>query len=250
MPIRNIAIGRPEEATHPDTLKAGLSEFISTLIFVFAGSGAGIAYNKLTDDGPATPAGLISASIAHAFALFVAVSVGANISGGHVNPAVTFGAFVGGHITVLRGIVYIIAQLLGSIVAALLLKFVTGLGVPAFALSAGVGVGNALVLEIVMTFGLVYTVYATAVDPKKGSLGTIAPIAIGFIVGANILVGGAFSGAAMNPAVTFGPAIVSWSWSNHWIYWVGPLVGGGLAGLIYDILFINNTHEQLPQADY
>ncbi|MQK21973.1 hypothetical protein EI013_26765, partial [Escherichia coli] len=116
MPIRNIAIGRPEEATHPDTLKAGLSEFISTLIFVFAGSGAGIAYNKLTDDGPATPAGLISASIAHAFALFVAVSVGANISGGHVNPAVTFGAFVGGHITVLRGIVYIIAQLLGSIV--------------------------------------------------------------------------------------------------------------------------------------
>lgn len=250
MPIRNIAIGRPEEATHPDTLKAGLAEFISTLIFVFAGSGSGIAYNKLTNDGPASPAGLISASIAHAFALFVAVSVGANISGGHVNPAVTFGAFLGGNITFLRGIVYIIAQLLGSIVASLLLEFVTGLGVPAFGLSAGVGVGNALVLEIVMTFGLVYTVYATAVDPKKGSLGTIAPIAIGFIVGANILVGGAFSGASMNPAVSFGPALVSWTWANHWIYWVGPLVGGGLAGLVYDLLFINNSHEQLPQTDY
>lgn len=127
MPIRNIAIGRPEEATHPDTLKAGLAEFISTLIFVFAGSGSGIAYNKLTNDGPASPAGLISASIAHAFALFVAVSVAANISGGHVNPAVTFGAFLGGNITFLRGIVYIIAQLLGSIVASLLLVFVTGL---------------------------------------------------------------------------------------------------------------------------
>ncbi|KAE8783727.1 aquaporin [Hordeum vulgare] len=63
-----------------------------------------------------------------------------------------------------------------------------------------------------MTFGLVYTVYATAVDPKKGSLGTITPIAIGFIVGANILVGGAFSGASMNPAVSFGPALVSWEW--------------------------------------
>lgn len=250
MPIGNIAIGRPEEATHPDTLKAGLAEFISTLIFVFAGSGSGIAYNKLTDNGAGTPAGLISAAIAHAFALFVAVSVGANISGGHVNPAVTFGAFVGGNITFLRGVVYVIAQLLGSIVASLLLLFVTQSSVPAFGLSAGVGVGNALVLEIVMTFGLVYTVYATAVDPKKGSLGTIAPIAIGFIVGANILLGGAFDGASMNPAVSFGPAVVSWTWDNHWIYWVGPLIGGGLAGLIYEVVFISNTHEQLPTTDY
>lgn len=127
MPIRNIAIGNPQEVTHADTLKAGLAEFISTLIFVFAGSGSSIAYNKLTDNGAATPAGLIAASIAHAFALFVAVSVGANISGGHVNPAVTFGAFVGGNISLLRGIVYIIAQLLGSIVASLLLLFVTEL---------------------------------------------------------------------------------------------------------------------------
>ncbi|KAJ1418928.1 Major intrinsic protein [Sesbania bispinosa] len=250
MPIRNIAVGSPQEATHPDTLKAALAEFISTFIFVFAGSGSGIAYNKLTSDGAATPAGLISASIAHAFALFVAVSVGANISGGHVNPAVTFGLFVGGNITFLRGIVYIIAQLLGSIVASLLLLFVTGMSVPAFGLSAGVGVGNALVLEIVMTFGLVYTVYATAVDPKKGSLGTIAPIAIGFIVGANILLGGAFDGASMNPAVSFGPAVVSWSWANHWIYWVGPLVGGAIAGLIYEFVFINQSHEQLPTTDY
>lgn len=126
MPVQNIAIGRPEEATHPDTLKAGLAEFISTLIFVFAGSGSGMAFNKLTDNGATTPAGLISAAIAHAFALFVAVAVGANISGGHVNPAVTFGAFIGGNISLLRGIVYWIAQLLGSVVACLLLKFVTG----------------------------------------------------------------------------------------------------------------------------
>lgn len=122
--------------------------------------------------------------------------------------------------------------------------------VPAFGLSAGVGVGNALVLEIVMTFGLVYTVYATAIDPKKGNLGIIAPIAIGFIVGANILLGGAFSGAAMNPAVTFGPAVVSWTWTNHWIYWAGPLIGGGIAGLVYEVVFISHTHEQLPTTDY
>ncbi|OMO73705.1 Major intrinsic protein [Corchorus olitorius] len=251
MPIRNIAVGRFEEATHPDALKQGLAEFISTLVFVFAGSGSGIAFNQLTNNGAATPAGLIAAAIAHAFGLFVAVSIAANISGGHVNPAVTFGAFVGGNITLFRGLVYIIAQLLGSIVACFLLEFATaGWVAPAFSVGAGVGVWNALVLEIVMTFGLVYTVYATAVDPKKGSLGTIAPIAIGFIVGANILAGGPFSGASMNPAVAFGPAVVGWSWANHWIYWAGPLIGGGLAGLIYEFVFISHTHEQLPTTDY
>ncbi|KAJ0503318.1 putative major intrinsic protein [Helianthus annuus] len=125
MPIRSIAIGQHHEFSHPDTVKAGLAEFISTLIFVFAGSGSGMAFAKLTNDGAATPTGLLAAAIAHALALFVAVSVGANISGGHVNPAVTFGAFVGGNISFIRGVVYVIAQLLGSTVACLLLKFVT-----------------------------------------------------------------------------------------------------------------------------
>lgn len=121
----------------------------------------------------------------------------------------------------------------------------------AFALSSGVGVWNAVVFEIVMTFGLVYTVYATAVDPKKGDIGIIAPIAIGFIVGANILAGGAFDGASMNPAVSFGPAVVSWTWDNQWVYWVGPLIGAGIAGLVYDTIFIGSvTHDQLPTTDY
>ncbi|XP_059463469.1 aquaporin TIP1-1-like [Corylus avellana] len=251
MPFRNIAVGRTEEVTHPDNLKAALAEFISTLIFVFAGQGSGMAFNKLTDDGSTTPAGLVAAALAHAFGLFVAVSVSANISGGQVNPAVTFGAFVGGNITLLRGILYWIAQLLGSTVACLLLKFATnGMTTSAFSLSSGVGVWNAFVLEIVMTFGLVYTVYATAIDPKKSNVGIIAPIAIGFIVGANILAGGAFDGASMNPAVSFGPALVSWNWKNHWVYWAGPLIGGGIAGAVYEFVFISRTHEQLPSTDY
>ncbi|KAJ9684178.1 hypothetical protein PVL29_016592 [Vitis rotundifolia] len=251
MPIYRIAIGTPGEASQPDALKAALAEFFSMLIFVFAGEGSGMAFNKLTDSGSTTPAGLVAAALAHGFALFVAVSVGANISGGHVNPAVTFGAFIGGHITLLRGILYWIAQLLGSVVACLLLKFSTGgLETSAFSLSSGVSVWNALVFEIVMTFGLVYTVYATAVDPKKGNLGIIAPIAIGFIVGANILAGGAFDGASMNPAVSFGPAVVSWSWANHWVYWAGPLIGAAIAAIIYDHIFISSTHEPLPTTDY
>ncbi|OAY72135.1 probable aquaporin TIP1-2 [Ananas comosus] len=252
MPVSRIAIGAPGEVSQTDALKAALAEFISMLIFVFAGEGSGMAFSKLTNDGSATPAGLIAAALAHAFALFVAVSVGANISGGHVNPAVTFAAFLGGNITLLRGILYWIAQLLGSVVACLLLKFATGgLNTAAFALSANVGAWNAVVFEIVMTFGLVYTVYATAVDPKRGNVGVVAPIAIGFIVGANILAGGAFDGASMNPAVSFGPAVVSWTWSNHWVYWVGPLIGAAIAALVYDVIFIGrDTHEQLPTIDY
>ncbi|RVW56964.1 Aquaporin TIP1-3 [Vitis vinifera] len=250
MPIPRIALGSPAEAGQADALKAALAEFISVLIFVFAGEGSGMAFNKLTDDGSSTPAGLVAAAVAHAFALFVAVSIAANISGGHVNPAVTFGALVGGHITLFRSLLYWIAQLLGSVVACLLLKFATGgLTTSAFSLSSGVSAWNALVFEIVMTFGLVYTVYATAIDPKKGNIGIIAPIAIGFIVGANILAGGAFDGASMNPAVSFGPAVVSWTWSNHWVYWLGPFIGAAIAAFVYSIFYLSptTTSNSLPQ---
>ncbi|KAL1215931.1 Aquaporin TIP1-3 [Cardamine amara subsp. amara] len=252
MAINRIAIGTPGEASRPDAIRAAFAEFFSMVIFVFAGQGSGMAYGKLTGDGPATPSGLVAASLAHAFALFVAVSVGANVSGGHVNPAVTFGAFVGGNITLLRAILYWIAQLLGAVVACLLLKVSTGgMETAAFSLSHGVTPWNAVVFEIVMTFGLVYTVYATAVDPKKGDIGIIAPLVIGLIVGANILVGGAFDGASMNPAVSFGPAVVSWTWTNHWVYWVGPFIGAAIAAIVYDTIFIGgNGHEPLPSNDF
>ncbi|XVE69121.1 hypothetical protein DITRI_Ditri09bG0125100 [Diplodiscus trichospermus] len=252
MPVARIVVGTSREANHPDAIKAIFAEFFSMLIFVFAGEGSGMAFNKLSNNGSSTPAGLVAASLAHAFALFVAVSVGANISGGHVNPAVTFGAFIGGNITLSRGILYWISQLLGSVVACFLLKFATGgLETPAFSLSSNVSAWNALVFEIVMTFGLVYTVYATAVDPRKGNLGIIAPIAIGFKVGANILAGGAFDGASMNPAVSFGPAVVSGTWTNHWVYWLGPLIGAAIATIVYDNIFIADaTHEPLSSTDF
>ena len=250
MPFREIAVGRAEEVYHPSALKAALAEFISALIFNFAGEGSGMAFAKLTDDASTTPAGLVAVALAHGLGLFIGVAVSANISGGHVNPAVTFGAFLGGHITLLRGILYWIAQCLGSTVACLLLKFATGgLTTSAFALSSGVSVWNALVFEIVMTFGLVYTVYATAIDPRKGEVGILAPLCIGLIVTANALAGGAFDGASMNPSVSFGPALVSWDWTNHWVYWLGPLIGGAIAALIYDFVFYSNTHEPLPSSE-
>lgn len=126
VPLRRVAFGHRDEFRQPGAIKAALAEFFSTLIFVFAGEGSGMAYNKLTGNAPTSPSGLVAAAVAHGFALFVAVSVSANISGGHVNPAVTFGLFLGGNVSLFRGILYIIAQLLGSVVACLLLLFSTG----------------------------------------------------------------------------------------------------------------------------
>ncbi|KAL5730602.1 hypothetical protein ACHQM5_003403 [Ranunculus cassubicifolius] len=234
-----LSFGSIGDSFSVGSLKAYLAEFIATLLFVFAGVGSAIAFSKLTSDAALDPAGLVAIALAHAFALFVGVSMAANISGGHLNPAVTFGLAVGGNITILTGIFYWIAQLLGSTVACFLLKFVTNAGsVPTHGVAAGMSSIGGVVMEIIITFGLVYTVYATAADPKKGSLGTIAPIAIGFIVGANILAAGPFSGGSMNPARSFGPAVASGDFSQNWIYWVGPLIGGGLAGLIYGDVFI------------
>ncbi|GFP85655.1 aquaporin tip2-1 [Phtheirospermum japonicum] len=241
-----IAFGRFDDSFSFASIKAYIAEFISTLLFVFAGVGSAIAYNKLSSDAALDPSGLVAVAVCHGFALFVAVAVGANISGGHVNPAVTFGLAVGGQITILTGLFYWIAQLLGAIVASFLLSVVTGgLAIPTHGLAAGVGAVEGVVMEIIITFALVYTVYATAADPKKGTLGTIAPIAIGLIVGANILAAGPFSGGSMNPARSFGPAVASGNYADNWIYWVGPLIGGGLAGLVYSNLFINQEHAPL-----
>ncbi|XP_068649747.1 probable aquaporin TIP2-2 [Aristolochia californica] len=244
--MAKLAIGGIGDSFCVGSLKAYLAEFIATLLFVFAGVGSAIAFSKLTSGAPLDAAGLVAVAVAHAFALFVGVSMAANISGGHLNPAVTFGLAIGGNITFLTGFFYWVSQCLGSIVACFLLKFVTsGEAIPTHGVAAGMTGLEGMVMEIIITFALVYTVYATAADPKNGSLGTIAPIAIGFIVGANILAAGPFSGGSMNPARSFGPAVASGDFSHNWIYWVGPLIGGGLAGLVYGNIFIG-SYAPLP----
>ncbi|KAJ4734284.1 tonoplast intrinsic protein 2 [Rhynchospora pubera] len=252
---RRFTVGRSEDAIHPDTMRAALAEFLATALFVFAAEGSLLSLDKLYKD-TTTAGGLVVVAVAHAFALMVAVSVAFNISGGHVNPAVTFGALLGGRISLIRAVFYWAAQILGAIVATALLRITTGGMRPlGFSLASGVSEWHALLLEIIMTFGLMYTFYATALDPKRGYLGTIAPLAVGFIVGANILSGAPFDGAGMNPARVFGVALVGWRWSHHWLYWVGPFIGAGLAGLIYEFLLIQpetapHTHQPLAPEDY
>ncbi|RYR58023.1 hypothetical protein Ahy_A05g023681 [Arachis hypogaea] len=255
MATRRYAFGRVDEATHPDSMRATLAEFASTFIFVFAGEGTGLALDRIYKDEAFSAGELLSLALAHAFALFAAVSASMHVSGGHVNPAVTFGALIGGRISVVRAIYYWVAQLLGSIVASLLLRLVTNNMRPGgFHVTSGLGAGHGLILEIVMTFGLMYIVYATAIDPKRGSIGAIAPLAIGLIVGANILVGGPFDGACMNPALAFGPSLVGWRWHYHWIYWVGPLIGAAIAAIMYEYIIIPveppHTHQPLAPEGY
>eukprot|EP00250_Pteridium_aquilinum_P018452 c24092_g1_i1 orf=673-1419(-) len=246
-----IAFGRFDEAFQVDSLRAYVAEFISTLMFVFAGVGSVLAFGAL-DTGDLTPAGLAAIALTHAFALFVTVAIAANISGGHVNPAVTFALALGGHITILKGIIYWIAQLLGAVVACYLLKVSTnGLAPAVHALGSSESAIEGVICEVIITFGLVYTVHATAVDPKAGDIAKLAPICIGFVVGANILAAGPFSGGSMNPARSFGPAFVSGDWTSHWVYWVGPLIGGALAAGVFGGVFHSRaTHEPVSTSDY
>ncbi|XVE53737.1 hypothetical protein DITRI_Ditri03aG0026600 [Diplodiscus trichospermus] len=241
-----IALGTSREAAQPDCIKALVVEFVTTFLFVFVGVGASMAVDKLGTDALV---GLFLVAVAHALVVAVMISAG-HVSGGHLNPAVTLGLLFGGHITVVRSILYWIDQLLASTAACILLKYLTGgLSVPIISLASGVGFLQGVVWEIVLTFSLLFTVYATIVDPNKGSIDGLGPTLTGFVVGANILAGGAFSGASMNPARSFGPALVSWDWTDHWVYWVGPLIGGGLAGYIYENFFIVRTHAPLPRED-
>ncbi|CAN1154062.1 Aquaporin TIP4-1 [Linum perenne] len=244
--MAKIALGCCSEVTKPDCIKALVVEFIVTFLFVFAGVGSAMAADKL--EGGAL-AGLMFVAVAHAFVVAVMISAG-HISGGHLNPAVTIGLLLGGHITVVRSVLYWISQLLASSSACFLLSYLTGgLETPVHTLASRVGYGQGIVWEIVLTFSLLFTVYATMVDPKKGSLDGFGPLLTGLVVGANIMVGGPFSGASMNPARSFGPALVAGVWTDHWVYWVGPLFGGGLAGFVYENFFIVRSHIPLSNED-
>jgi MIP family channel proteins len=208
-------------------LKQCVAELIGTFALIFIGVGA-INANP----------GLLGVALAHGLTIAVMVSATAGISGGHLNPAVTLGLLVGRQIDSRKAIAYGISQLLGAVVAGILLVNLLGNAVHsgAEAVAAGtpdldgIGVVKGTLIEAVLTFFLVFVVYGTAVDPRAPKIGGLA---IGLTVALDILFGGPLTGAAMNPARTFGPAVASAHWNNHLVYWVGPMLGGAAAGLIY-----------------
>ncbi len=220
-------------------VKQCVAEFIGTFTLIFIGVGA--IYNA---GNPASGVGLLGVAIAHGLAIGVMVSATAGISGGHLNPAVTFGLFVGGKINLPSSIAYWVAQLAGGSAAGFLLVSIFGEnGVKIVAagtpdLGEGIKPGTGIVIEAVLTFFLVFVVYGSAVDSRAPKIGGLA---IGFTIALDILFGGPLTGGSMNPARTFGPALASGHWNNHIVYWVGPLIGGGLAGLIYGRFLIKDA---------
>jgi aquaporin TIP len=228
-----------------NTLRPAVAELIGTFTLIFIGAGSIIASEGIEASS------LIGVAIAHGLAIGVMVAAYARVSGAHFNPAVTFGFLLTRRIKPALAVVYWVAQLAGAALAALLLRELlpsgpteaVSLGVPA--LGHGVDAAAGATLEGILTFLLVTVVFATAVDPK-GAFKSIAALMIGLTITIDILFGGPFTGAAMNPARAFGPQLVGDHWANGWVWYVGPLVGGAIAALLYEWLYLPGRPKEEP----
>jgi aquaporin TIP len=215
-----------------DYLRRGVAEFIGTFALIFVAAG-GAAYAR-------SP---IDLALANGLVIAVMVSAFGFISGGHFNPAVTLGFLVTRRIAPALAVFYWVVQFGGAILAALLLKWVlpsgaedaAKLGVPA--LGSGISSGAAVVVEAVLTFFLVWVIFATAVDPR-GSFQQIAGLAIGFTIAFDVLMAYGLTGAAMNPARAFGPQLGGNHWEHFWIWYIGPFAGAVIAASLYELLYL------------
>jgi len=219
------------------------AEFLGTFAVVFFGVGAVCADRFLQSSGGI---GLLGVALASGLAMAIMVSALGHISGGHFNPAITIGFWVTKRIGTLDAFLYWAAQLVGGIAAAFLLRSIipdetwhaVALGTPS--LLRDFPALSAMILEAVTSFFLVLVFFATAVD-DRGTFRAIAGFGIGLTMTLGVLVIGPFTGAAMNPARAFGPALAAHHWTNQGVYWIGPLAGGFLAGLLYNSLYLKKT---------
>jgi len=215
-----------------DYIRRGVAEFVGTFALIFVAAG-GAAYARSPID------------LAFANGLVIAVMVSAFwfMGCGFFNPAATLGLLVARRIAPLLAVWYWIMQFGGAILAALLLKWVlpsaavsaSNLGVPA--VGSGVGTGAAVVVEAVLTFFLVWVIFATAIDPR-GAFKQIAGLAIGFTVAFGVLMAYGLTGGAMNPARAFGPQLAGNHWTHAWVWYVGPFAGAVIAAALYELLYL------------
>jgi aquaporin Z len=220
--------------------QALVAEFLGTFFLCFAGIAAILSSTSAVGSG----AGIVGIALAHGLALSVAVNAFGGVSGGHCNPAVTFAMLATGRSSPQTAVGYIVAQCAGATAAAFICASVfpaeavaqANLGIPLPAAWATSGV--VFTLEFVMTFLLVIAVFGTAVDPR-GAAVKIGGFGIGLTVTFDILAGGAITGASMNPARSFGPALIQGFWTWHAFYWIAPIAGAITAALIYDNLILD-----------
>ncbi|HEX5937338.1 MAG TPA: aquaporin [Actinomycetota bacterium] len=225
------------------TGKVAVAEFVATFALVFIGAGAVVAVGLGLD--------LTGVALAHGLVLAIMVSIIFHVSGGHVNPAVTIGLWVAGKTPTPTVLVYVVAQLLGAIAGAFLLKYLIpgelfdaaiG-GTPQ--LAEGIAAGKGIVIEAATTFLLVFAVFGTAVDPL-GPFTKTAGLTIGLVIAFDIMAFGPYTGAAMNPARWFGPALASGTWSDWFVWIVGPVAGAIIAAVVYQSVFLRDREPVTP----
>mmetsp|Transcript_18577 Transcript_18577/g.53047 ORF Transcript_18577/g.53047 Transcript_18577/m.53047 type:complete len:277 (+) Transcript_18577:114-944(+) len=252
----------------PINISAAAREFIAMTIFVYVGTGSAATntFNSAVLGGN-DPAWV--AIVALQFGLAIACLAYAT-RGGQINCAVTIGLIAGGALDAVQGAANIAAQLLGSIAGATLLLLTvdagdadtdgltqrdfTGLNLGSNAVNPRYNVGNALVGEIIMTGVLMYVVYETAVSKHPGAAGTNAPLAIGLAVFLAHVVLINIDGCSINPSRSFGPAVVASMngaddvWDDHWVFWVGPIIGAAVVGVGYGRFVIMPENQELDQT--
>ncbi|KAA2283137.1 MIP/aquaporin family protein [Candidatus Nitrosocosmicus agrestis] len=215
-----------------------LIEIIGTFILVYAIASAATVYS---DSGQL---GVIGIGLVHALVLTAIVYAIGYRSGAQVNPAVTIGLLVAKKITGRESVTYIIAQIIGAVIAAAVVYSIFGSEMSAsVTLPAQDNVIRALILETVMTFTLVYVVLTTTTS-KNVRIVPLAGLAIGFTLGLNVMFGGAITGGSLNPARSFGPALIMFNFSYHWIYWVAPILGGLIAAGVYKTVHTKEEQEE------
>ena len=218
-----------------------IAEFVGTFALVFVGGGA-IMMAQQTNSGAA----LLQIALAHGLILALMVSAFMNVSGGHFNPAVTTGLLVARRITPTVAGVHIVAQLIGAVVAAYALKMTMPSAV--FAATQGGGqsialdvtMAQAILLEAIATFFLMAVIYGTAVNAAAPKIGGLA---IGLTIAADILAIGPLTGASMNPARSFGPAIASGVFAGQIVYWVGPILGAIAAAIMWEFGILSSDSK-------
>lgn len=224
------------------------AEFLGTFALIFIGAGSVCADHYLTMAG-AQGFGLLGIAIAFGFVVVAVVYSLGYISGAHINPAVTISMIFTGRMEAGIGCKYVISQLFGAAVGGYMLKFLfpeaMAVQFGSCALGAGVTVKQAMLMEAVVTFLLVFVVYATVVDRRATP--SFAGLAIGLVVLFGVMVGGPISGGSMNPARVFGPALASGSFANHIVWWVGPIAGAVLAGFTYEKLIATGRKRGRPR---
>jgi aquaporin Z len=223
-----------------DIGRRSVAEFIGAFTLIFIGGGAGVVAGN----------DLVAVALANGLAIGLMVSNFGHISGGHFNPAITLGFVATRRITWANAVAYWVSQLLGAVAAAGILRWIFHRGVMAGVVPhlSHIDAGRGLVVEIILTFFLVLAVFATAVDPG-GAFKAIAGLGIGLTISIDVLMGGPLTGAAMNPARAFGPQLIFNSWSDGWIYYVGPAIGGVIAAVGYDYLFLRQPPPVVGTPD-